>query len=366
MGRARAVPFHDARAVVDVAQVAGPVSRFEPQRRWFILELVALELGLTGMLAFYVWSAYPPLDSWITVLGWMAYGLAAASLCRWALSACFDYIEIGDGVFRRRNRLRLHQTAVRLSELSGVTTAQHGWLGGRAVRVGWPAGSVFIPVPISNDGRSWSSWGWSDVRAIVSCLQQHGVPVSRDALLELNLALPAPEANAPMTRYWPTGSHRGVAGKIVAALLLVAPAAGLIWLNRGVPIARWEAQAFWVAWIFVVLFVVSNEFEYVEIGQGNFRRVGFFTLSQTSVPLSQISGIAILHGWLGIPRITVEWPRGKVEFAPVHLDPRLGLTRWTPYGIRQVVQRLRQEGVTVSDDVLDELGLEMETPEGIE
>ncbi len=190
--------------------------------------------------------------------------------------------------------------------------------------------------------------------------------MSRDALLELNLALPAPEANAPMTRYWPTGSHRGVAGKIVAALLLVAPAAGLIWLNRGVPIARWEAQAFWVAWIFVVLFVVSNEFEYVEIGQGNFRRVGFFTLSQTSVPLSQISGIAILHGWLGIPRITVEWPRGKVEFAPVHLDPRLGLTRWTPYGIRQVVQRLRQEGVTVSDDVLDELGLEMETPEGIE
>ncbi len=178
--------------------------------------------------------------------------------------------------------------------------------------------------------------------------------------------LPQPSATDPVTRYWPTGYAVGVIGNIIRTALIIAPAAAAVFYNRGIPFERWEAKAFWIVWLLVLAFWVSDKFEYIDIGQGYFRRVGFFTFSDTKVPLSSIIGASIRPGWLGIPRVAVEWPGGRVEFAPVHFDPRLRFSRWTPYGIKQVVQRLRQERVPVDEDVLVELGLETPSLESVE
>lgn len=338
------------------------VTRFKPQRRWFILEIIAIELSISGSIAFPVWKSYPPIDSLLAASAWTAYLLLSAAVCSWTLTTCFDYIEIGAGVFRRGNLVGLRDTTVPLSALSGVGMRRR-WPSGQTIRVGWSSGSVMIPVTILGDGALWSPWASSDARAFVSCLQQNGVPVSSDALVELNLALPPPAATSFM-RYWPNGRSRGAVGDAVVAAMFIASAAALVWYNRGVPIEHWEAKAFWILWALGVLFVIDRRFEYVEIGLGDLRRGGFFALSEFKVPLARITDVRIRPGWLGIARVSVEWPDGKMEFAPIHLDPRLNSSRWTPYGIRRVVQRLRQERVIVRDEVLEELGLDDAPPEG--
>lgn len=337
--------------------------RFVPQARWIALTMAAWPVMFMGFAASALKSSQP-VDAPIAIVGWFACFCALAAIARWALTTCLQYVEIGDGEFRHLNYLRLIRTCVPLRSIERVTL-RRGW--GNRVEIAWAGGTDAIHLPPWENGlSSLSAWTWRDARNIVACLRDHGIAVSPDALLELDIALSNPVQDPSITTYWPTG-HTGTAvGNVIRATLLIAPAAAVVWYNRGVPLDRWEAKAFWVIWLVVILFWTSCRFEYIEIGQGYLRRVGFFTLSDTRVPLASITDVTIRHGWLGAPRITIEWPDGRIEFAPIHLDPRLGLSRWSLYGIRHVIQRLRQERVPVQPDVLAEVGFTDPVQQGIE